>query len=171
MLIGFQPIAAPGARVLVLGSMPSVASLAAQQYYGHPRNAFWPLIEALFGVPRDAPYAERCARLAAHRVAVWDVLAACRREGSLDAAIEPGSIEVNDFQGFLAGQPGIAHVFFNGGTAEAVFRRRVLPGLGARAAALALARLPSTSPAHAGRSLEQKLAVWRALLDALGGPA
>lgn len=167
-LRGFAPIAAADARVLVLGSMPSAASLAAQQYYAHPRNAFWPLMGELFGAGPGLPYAERAARLRAAGVAVWDVLAACRRDGSLDAAIDPASMQINDFPAFFAGHPGITQVFFNGGTAETVFQRWVLRRLDP-AALPALVRLPSTSPAHAGRSFAQKLAAWRALAVAAAG--
>lgn len=167
-LRGFAPIAAADARVLVLGSMPSAASLAAQQYYAHPRNAFWPLMGELFDAGPGLPYAERAARLRAAGVAVWDVLAACRRDGSLDAAIDPASMQINDFPAFFAAHPGITRVFFNGGTAEAVFRRWVLRRLDPLALP-ALVRLPSTSPAHAGRSLAAKLAAWRALAVAAAG--
>lgn len=167
-LRGFAPIAAADARVLVLGSMPSEASLAAQQYYAHPRNAFWPLMGELFGAGPGLPYAERTARLRAAGVAVWDVLAACRRSGSLDAAIDPTSMQINDFPAFFAGHPGIVQVFFNGSTADAVFRRWVLRRLDP-AALPALVRLPSTSPAHAGRSLAEKLTAWRALAVAAAG--
>ncbi|MBW7900857.1 MAG: DNA-deoxyinosine glycosylase [Rhodocyclaceae bacterium] len=158
----FPPIADAGARVLILGSMPGVASLVAGRYYAHGRNAFWPLMGALLGFAADAPYEARTAALRAAGVALWDVLHACTREGSLDAAIDRDSEVANDLPGFLAAHPRIRHVFFNGAAAEDCFRRRVLPGLDA--AALAFARLPSTSPANAAHSFEKKCAAWRAAL-------
>ncbi len=161
----FPPLADAGARMLILGSMPGVASLAAGRYYAHSRNAFWSLLGALLGFAADAPYAERTAALRAAGIALWDVLHACTREGSLDAAIERGSEVANDLPGFLAAHPRIAHVFFNGAAAEACFRRHVLPQLDA--GALHFARLPSTSPANAASSFERKLAVWRAALSPL----
>ena len=163
-LCGFPPLVGERPRVLVLGSMPGAASLAALEYYGHPRNAFWPIMGELFGAGPALPYAERTARLGAAGVALWDVLAACRRPGSLDSAIEPDSIELNDIPGLLAAQPGIRHVFCNGTAAATLFRRHVL---GRLPRALPWTRLPSTSPAHAGRSLADKLAAWRVLADTL----
>ncbi|PWV60501.1 DNA-deoxyinosine glycosylase [Plasticicumulans acidivorans] len=161
LLKGFDPIAGSDARALVLGSMPSVASLTAGEYYAHPRNHFWPLMAALYGTPADAPYAERAAALRQAGVAVWDVLAACRREGSLDSAIDPASMQINDFPAFFAAHPQLRHVFFNGTTAETVFRRWVLRRLDGLE--LNLVRLPSTSPAHAGQTFRQKLAAWKCL--------
>lgn len=148
--------------------MPGGASLQAGEYYAHPHNAFWRIMGELFGTPADAPYAERVTALIDHRVALWDVLAACSRRGSLDAHIDPGSIVVNDFASFLRGHADIQTVYFNGATAERLYRRHVLPGLCARLRQLPGVRLPSTSPAHAARSYGAKLAAWRVLLDALG---
>ncbi len=160
----FPPIASPDARVLILGSMPGRASLAAGQYYAHPRNAFWPIMGALLGLDPALPYPERAARLAAAGVALWDVLHACTRPGSLDAAIDRDSAEHNDLAAFFAAQPGIRHVFFNGAAAAALFRRH-----GQLPAGTTGTRLPSTSPAHAGRSFADKLAAWQAVADALAG--
>ena len=164
---GFPPIAAPDARVLVLGTMPSVASLAKQQYYGHPQNSFWPIMGRLFGAGPESPYGERRRILCARGVAVWDVLRECQREGSLDAAIEVDSESPNDFVMFLGAHRHIHSVFFNGQKAEAAFRRHVLPLLGEFEREFRYVRLPSTSPAHAGRSFAQKLAAWRAVTRAL----
>lgn len=161
-IYGFPPLARPDARVVVLGSMPSRESLARRQYYAHPRNAFWPIMTRLFGL-RCETYAERARELTAQGVAVWDVLRACVRPGSLDSAIDEASIVTNDFAAFFTAHPGIRGVFFNGAKAEAVYRRRVLPELTDAAADLPLQRLPSTSPAHAGLDLEQKIAAWRTL--------
>lgn len=159
-LEAFPPIAAANAHTLILGSMPGAASLAATQYYAHPRNHFWPLIEAVLGINARQPYAQRASQLAALGFALWDVLAACRRSGSLDADIDRDSIELNDFAAFLREHRRITRVFFNGGTAERLFRRLVAPTLAA-GCQLALTRLPSTSPANAGVPYDTKLAAWR----------
>ena len=157
----FPPACAADARVLVLGSMPGAASLAAAEYYAHPRNAFWPIMGALFGAGPALPYAERLQRLKAAGVALWDVIAACERQGSLDSAIAPASIEANDFARLFHDCPHIRHVFFNGAAAETAFRRHVRGRIALPA--LSITRLPSTSPAHAARNFEAKLAAWLAL--------
>jgi TDG/mug DNA glycosylase family protein len=160
----FPPISAPDAEYLVLGSMPGVASLRQGQYYAHPRNAFWPIMADLHGFAADLPYTERCACLVRARIALWDVLKTCTRSGSLDSAIVASTIVVNDFAGFLGAHPGVRRVLFNGATAEQAFRRHVLPGLPAEAAAIDYRRLPSTSPAHAAKTLAQKRREWGAAL-------
>lgn len=163
---GFPPVARADARVLVLGSMPGAASLAAGEYYAHPRNAFWFLQGALFGAGPDLPYAARLERLRGAGVALWDVLAVCARVGSADAAIQRASERANDFAAFLAAHPCVASVFFNGAAAERAWLRHVAPGLGARGGALVCARLPSTSPAYASANRASKLAAWRAVAHA-----
>jgi len=164
---GFPPIATAGARVLVLGSMPSVASLAKGEYYGHPRNAFWPIMGRLFGAGPDLPYDVRKRVLCGQGIAVWDVLQECRRAGSLDTAICADSEVPNDFAAFFRAQRGIRVVFFNGQKAELAFQRHVLRIVADLGRELRYVRLPSTSPAHAGRSFEQKLALWRAVRVAM----
>ena len=158
LLRGFVPVSRPDARVLVLGSFPSEASLAAAEYYAFGRNAFWKLMAEITGVPADAPYEARCAGLLEQRIALWDVIAACRRRGSLDSAIEPASIVPNDFAGFFRTHPEVGRVCFNGAKAEDVFRRKALPVI--EHVQLHLLRLPSTSPANASWSFERKRAVW-----------
>ncbi len=161
----FPPLAAPDARILILGSMPGLASLAAGQYYAHPRNAFWPIMGALLGFSLGLDYPTRVAALHQAGIAVWDVLYSCRRQGSLDSAIEDDTLVANDLAGFLAGHPTIRHIFFNGAKAESCFRRHIKLAWPERE--MAFTRLPSTSPAHAGRSFEQKLAAWRTVANAL----
>ena len=163
---GFPPISRPDARILILGSMPSSESLARRQYYAHPRNAFWPIISTLLGF--DEPeYAQRIERVRDRGVAVWDVLQACYRPGSLDSDIDDRTLVPNDFGPFFCDHPAIRRVFFNGAKAESVYLAKVLPGLIEAAAALPRLRLPSTSPAHAALSFEQKTAAWRVILDDL----
>ncbi|UNK43693.1 DNA-deoxyinosine glycosylase [Luteimonas sp. S4-F44] len=159
VLRSFAPVVGPGARVLVLGSMPGVASLDAGRYYAHPRNLFWPIMGALFDAGPDLPYAQRLARLRTAGIALWDVAGECVRPGSLDARIEAGSVVANDIAGLLAAHPGIDRIRFNGSAAQTLFRRHVLPTL---PHVPDLARLPSTSPAHAALRFDDKLAAWRA---------
>lgn len=158
----FPPIADAGARLLILGSMPGVASLRAGRYYAHARNAFWPVMGALLGFAAEAAYPERTAALRQAGVALWDVLHTCTRNGSLDSMIDKDTEVPNDLPGFLLAHPQVAHVFFNGAAAEACFQRHVLPRIDARA--LHLRRLPSTSPANASYSFARKLAAWREAL-------
>jgi TDG/mug DNA glycosylase family protein len=160
----FPPALGPAPRALVLGSMPGAASLAAGQYYAHPRNAFWPLMAELFGFPLG-PYPERLAALGARGVGLWDVVASCEREGSLDAAIDARTVVVNPILDLLRGAPGLTVVALNGGAAARLFDRHVLPGL----SGVHVLRLPSTSPAHAARSYGEKRAAWQALADHLAG--
>jgi hypoxanthine-DNA glycosylase len=167
LVCSFPPIAAAGARVLILGTAPSIASLAKQQYYGHPQNAFWPIMGRLFGAERDLPYDERRRILTEQGVAVWDVLRECYRPGSLDSSIHVESEAPNDIAGFLRTQPGVHSIFFNGGKAETAFRRHALPQVAELNREFRYTRLPSTSPAHAGRTFAQKLAAWRAVSRAL----
>jgi TDG/mug DNA glycosylase family protein len=167
LLCSFAPIAVADARVLVLGTMPSIASLAKQQYYGHPQNAFWPIMGRLFGAGPELPYEERKRVLTGMGVAVWDVLRECYREGSLDTAIEVESESPNEFVPFFRAHPAIVAVFFNGHKAESAFRRHVQPSLYKLNRKFDFARLPSTSPAHAGRNFAEKLKAWRAVKRAL----
>jgi len=163
-LRSFDYVARPEARVLVLGSMPGQASLDAGEYYAHKQNAFWRIMGALFGAAPELPYALRLEKLTAAGIALWDVIAACEREGSLDARIVGKSIRPNDFVTFFAEHPGIRRICFNGATAETSFCRHVLPGLDT--ARFELIRLPSTSPAHASLPYAEKLAAWSAALGA-----
>jgi len=157
--VGFPPVVDPGCRVLILGSLPGRRSLAEQRYYALPRNAFWPIMGRLFDAGPERPYRQRLDRLLAHRVALWDVLEASVRPGSLDSNIVESTVRCNDFEGFFRAFPAIERVFFNGRKAEQVFMRRVLPALsGGRT--IRYQTLPSTSPAHAAMSFEEKLSRW-----------
>lgn len=165
----FPPVANRDARVLVLGSMPGAMSLRLRQYYAHPQNAFWKIVGGVLGLDAAAPYAQRTAALVERGVALWDVLASCVREGSLDADIDDATIVANDFAAFFRAHPHVVRVCFNGAKAESVYRRHVLPSLDARRV-FDYVRLPSTSPAHAGMRFEAKVAAWRAVAPAWTAP-
>lgn len=162
---GFPPIAAADARALILGSLPSVASVQAHQYYGHPRNAFWPIMGALFGFDAELDYEARCHQLRSQQVSVWDVASQAERPGSLDADIRRESVQPNPLDELLVRCPGISHVFFNGGAAATLFRRHHRGD--AAIARLPATRLPSTSPAHASLRFEQKLQAWAVVRNVL----
>jgi hypoxanthine-DNA glycosylase len=157
LLEGFPPVVDDRARLLILGSFPSVQSLAAGQYYGNPRNAFWPITGALFGFDARDPYETRLAALQSHGVALWDVLHKCRRVGSSDTKIDLKSLVANDFGQLFDTYRGIEQVCFNGQTAEKLFRRLVEVE-----APLDYQLLPSSSPARA-MPPGQKLDAWRVI--------
>jgi len=158
----FSALSLPTARLLILGSMPGAASLRAQQYYAHPRNAFWPIMARVAGFDAAAPYDERVDVLQRAGIAVWDVLQSCVRPGSLDSAIQAGTRVPNDFAAFFAEHPGIRLVCFNGTEAQTSYNRQVLPHLTTQE--IRYVRLPSSSPAHAV-AFEHKLAAWRAAME------
>ena len=163
LLKSFPPIETADARILILGTMPGVESLRQQQYYAFRQNAFWPIMGEIWGFDPTLSYGERCEALKSHKVALWDVLKSCRREGSLDSRIEEES--VNDFPAFFKTHPKIERIFFNGGPAEQLFRRHARPILPPEVLAIATVRLPSTSPANASWSYARKLAAWRVVRD------
>jgi hypoxanthine-DNA glycosylase len=159
-LKGLPPVIARHTRLVVLGSFPGAASLAAAQYYAHPRNQFWPLLSALLGEDlRALSYGRRLQRLRAHGLGLWDVIAECLREGSLDSAIREA--RWNDLASLRRRAPGLVAVAHNGG--ESARAMRLTAQLG-----LQVHRLPSTSPANASWSFERKLLAWRAVFDACG---
>jgi hypoxanthine-DNA glycosylase len=166
VLQSFKPIVGSHPRVMILGSMPGVASLDAQQYYAHPRNAFWPIMAELFDVEWSGDYAQRVVQFQRLPLVLWDVLHNCQRKGSLDADIETHNLVPNDIVQMLQDYPAISLIAFNGATAQQLFRRHVLPRL-AQARELELLRLPSTSPANARLDLAAKLDQWRVLLHYL----
>ena len=159
----FPPIEHASAHTLILGTMPGAASLAARQYYAHPRNAFWSILGELFGFDPRIDYAERTRKVVDAGIAVWDVLRSCERPGSLDSDIDRGSIVANDFRQFFVRHSRIDRVFFNGANAEALYRRRVSGTLPRQAS---YTRLPSTSPAHASIALSAKIEAWRVVTAA-----
>lgn len=158
MIHSFAPVVDDQCRVLVLGSMPSVVSLERQQYYGHKQNFFWPMLFQLFGEPYSDDYAVKQQLLLRHHIALWDVLASCEREGSLDSQITNEA--ANDIRGLLQQYPQIQHLLFNGGKAYQSMKRN-FPDLLQQ---MAYTRMPSTSPAYTMKR-EEKLEKWRIILS------
>jgi TDG/mug DNA glycosylase family protein len=155
---GFPPISSPSARILILGSLPGRLSLKRDEYYAHPQNAFWKIVAARTSdLPSD--YAGRVRALIEQHIALWDVLAAATRSGSLDAAIGDDAIP-NNFRAFFHAHPEIRLIAFNGRSAAKLYEHHVIPTLADGQRAIATATLPSTSPAHAGVSFAQKAARW-----------
>jgi hypoxanthine-DNA glycosylase len=155
-LTGLPPLIDDRSRVLVLGSFPSEESLRRQQYYAYSRNQFWPIMAALFHFDSRASYEDRVSALLDGRVAVWDVIHRCIRKGSADQAIQDD--EPNALLALISTHPGISHIAFNGGRAVETARRQV-PDL-LHQAGVTWHQMPSTSPAHAGRSFQEKLQAW-----------
>lgn len=160
-LVGLPAVVAADARVLVLGSFPSAASLASQQYYAHPQNRFWLFMGRIFGTShanedwRMLSYERRLQQARAAGIALWDIYGACERDGSLDAAIR--NPEYNNFPALLKQAPGLKRICFNGATAARAVRH--LESFGLETVAL-----PSSSPANASQSVDSKLARWREAL-------
>jgi TDG/mug DNA glycosylase family protein len=159
----FAPIEDTAAGVLILGSMPGRASLAAGEYYAHPRNHFWPIMGELVGAHPGLPYEDRLRMLKSSGIALWDVLRSCIRKSSLDSDIEEVSVIPNDFESFFLRHPNITHIFFNGTKAEQFFLRHVQPSLTSHS--LQYQRLPSTSPANAGTPYGKKLDAWQVVMQ------
>ena len=163
-LQGLAPVVTPQAKLLILGSFPSVASLRDQAYYAHPRNQFWPILSDIWQPTgthalHDWPYPERIAYAQQKGLAIWDVYAHCEREGSLDSAIH--NAQVNDLSGLIQRTPSLRAIAHNGG--ESAKHIKLTASLG-----LPVYKLPSTSPANASWSFERKLAAWREVFLAAG---
>jgi hypoxanthine-DNA glycosylase len=160
LLQGLGPVVDANTRLVVLGSFPGVASLNAQQYYGHPRNHFWPIVGAIWKVDlMPLPYAQRIEAIRARGLGLWDVYARCEREGSLDSAIEHA--QLNDLASLKTRAPMLQAVAHNGGESARALKHTQSLGV-------AVHRLPSTSPANASWSFERKLTVWRAVFEQHG---
>jgi hypoxanthine-DNA glycosylase len=164
---GFAPIADSNAAILILGSMPSIKSLEAHQYYAHPRNSFWFIMSALFALGASLSYEDKQSLLKRHRIALWDVVNTCQRQGSLDSSIQNQTIVVNDFNKFFSEHPLIQAIYFNGARAQQEYTKQVLPALDEKFQFIEYTRLPSTSPAMASLSREQKLQQWKVILQHL----
>ena len=158
---GFAPVSQPDARILILGSIPGVASLDADQYYAFPRNAFWKIMGELFAAGLELDYSSRLQNLKNNHIALWDVIGACHRPGSLDSAISNDGLVTNDFNNFFKQHRHISQVYFNGQKAASLFKQKVMPGL---TGAYNYSTLPSTSPANAAINYADKLAGWTAIV-------
>lgn len=152
----FPPISNPEAKILILGTMPGTKSLELNQYYGHKQNNFWKFLFDIFKEDFSTDYATRKALLQKNNIALWDVLQFCDRVGSLDSAIK--NEIANDFETFLEQHPNITSIFFNGQKAAAFFKKYVH-----LKKEYQLFTLPSTSPANAGKTYENKLAEWKTI--------
>jgi hypoxanthine-DNA glycosylase len=160
VLQGLGPVVDANSRLVVLGSFPGVASLAAQQYYGHPRNHFWPILSAIWQVDlMPLPYPQRIELMRVRGLGLWDVYARCEREGSLDSAIQRA--QFNDLASLKEIAPQLRAIAHNGGeSARALKHTQLLR--------VAVHCLPSTSPANASWRFERKLAAWRAVFEEHG---
>ena len=161
--IGFPPVLGESPRILILGTMPSVKSLEEQQYYGHPRNAFWWIMSQICDFPLELSYETRLARAKSAGVAIWDVAHSCHRPGSLDSNIDQTTLRANDIPILLRSNPSIGLIAFNGQAAEKLYKKFIgeVPFQGERLS------LPSTSPANAGMTKEEKFQKWSVLKDYL----
>ncbi len=163
---GFPPIVGSNPKLLILGSLPSVQSVGKRQYYAHSRNSFWPIMGELFGAGTDKPYEERQAIIADAGIAIWDVLAASVRPGSMDADIDQNTAKPNDIHAFLRQHPGIKLICFNGHTAATLYRKFLIQAIKNNLGDFEYAVLPSTSPAYASMRFPEKLRQWSTAIDA-----
>jgi len=161
LLTGFNCVADVNSKILILGSMPGAISLKHQQYYAHPRNAFWKIMESLYGIPLEDEYGVRLERLKQNGIALWDVVHQCVRPGSLDSKIQSNSVQVNDFKTLFEFSPSISKVYFNGAKSAELYKKSVLKTVLDSSESLQYIQLPSTSPANAKLSFHQKLHEWQ----------
>ena len=163
----FPPASLPDAEILILGSMPGRVSLEHNQYYAHPRNLFWSMMQLFFAIDVNAPYQDRIRHLNENNIALWDVLNQCEREGSLDVNINTQTEKANDLAGFLLQHKSVTRICFNGQKAYASFKKHILKKFPEIEQRYELVVLPSTSPANASIAKEKKLAQWRNALLSL----
>ena len=159
----FSPIESNNSSILILGTMPGKASLQAQQYYAHPRNTFWKIISEIIGVATVCSYEAKTSSIVTARIALWDVLKSCTREGSLDSDIDNDSIIFNDFASFFNNHSHIHRVCFNGAKAEKLYMKHIQPFV-RNLSNIKYICLPSTSPANAATSFDEKLRAWKAIV-------
>ncbi|MCP5452884.1 MAG: DNA-deoxyinosine glycosylase [Spirochaetaceae bacterium] len=161
MLAGFDPVVDDRTRILVVGSMPGTESIRRGEYYAHPRNRFWRMVEAVLGIPSSLPYDDRLRCLNDSGIGLWDVLSSCERRGSMDAYIRRRSEIYNDFASLLRMRRGIRAICCNGVKAYDSFSRHIMPSIEASIAErLSIVRLPSTSPANAAYLYEDIVMSW-----------
>jgi len=166
-LLGLSPIVSANTRLLILGSFPGVASLRAQQYYGHPQNQFWKILQAIWPqhpvAAGEGSYSQRCQWLLDRGLGLWDVYASCERAGSLDSAIR--NAQVNDFASLKTRCPQLTMIAHNGGES---YKHAKLVRSSFGVEDFSVIKLPSTSPANASWNFERKLAAWREAMHAAG---
>lgn len=162
-----DPVYDADARVLILGSMPGEASLTARQYYAHPKNQFWDIMGALVGAGRNLEYEERLEALKQAGIALWDVIASCERTGSLDAAIRSETVVPNAILAICSRCPNLKTLCFNGKAAERYYNQYVYNDNPQAFEKFQVHSLPSTSPAYAAMTLDEKLKQWRKILPML----
>lgn len=160
MVKSFSPIIDSFARTLILGTMPGAESLQANQYYANRRNAFWRIMGGVLGFSENITYNEKVEALMSNKVALWDVMHSCERSGSLDANIKQATIELNDFVSLFQNYRNIVTILFNGAKAEQEYMKLAFPKLSVEAKEIKILRLPSTSPAMASISFDEKLKLW-----------
>ena len=158
--VGFPPLIGSHPNILILGSLPGIASITQQQYYAHRQNAFWRILDALFQIPADADYITRCEQVKAARLAIWDTCHSAYRPGSLDSAITHNTVIANDINSLLVQYPSIKLIAFNGNAAATLFQKHVQ-----LECPVSIVTLPSTSPANASIPYVKKLERWSVLLD------
>ncbi len=164
---GFPAVAGPGARVLRLGTLPGQKSLQKHQYYGHPQNVFWRIMGELFGAGPGIPYSDRVRIIVENGVAIWDVLASSVRPGSMDSAIDHRTAIANDFESLYREQSDVGLVCFNGQASAKLYQRFVASEPEKRSNERQYLTLPSTSPAYASMSFDEKLERWRVVEKAI----
>lgn len=162
----FEPVIGTHPKILILGSIPGVQSLQASQYYGNPRNVFWPIMDNLFGIDASQPYAQRIKQLSQLPIILWDIIKVCHRAGSLDSNIQQHTLEANNILVLLQEFLTITLIAFNGAAAEKHFIKLAKPLLPENSN-INLIRLPSTSPANASMTFAEKITCWQRLLDYL----
>ncbi len=160
LLRSFKPAVGKNPKILILGTMPGPVALKVRQFYGFPGNHFWKIMADLFGFPREMSYEQRIGILSRNGIALWDVFESCEREGALDADIT--CVTLNDIPGLVKKHPTIRALFLNGGTAYSIYRKNFEAKI-----EIPSFRMPSTSPAHAAMSYEQKKKAWSGILKYL----
>jgi hypoxanthine-DNA glycosylase len=162
-LAGFSPLVSDNCTKLILGSMPGVESLNQQQYYAHPRNAFWPIMASICHFDLQ-DYSSNCLNLNQSCIALWDIIASCQRKGSLDSAIIGDSVVVNDFSWLFSQYKAITDIYCNGGKSHSLFKKHIIkPNLLPRH--INVHQMPSTSPAYAAMKYSEKLSKWSKALQ------
>ncbi len=153
VLRSFKPFVDEDSRVLILGSMPGPQALRKRQFYGFDGNHFWHIIPKLFNQERPADYKDRLALVKKNRIALWDVLYSCERVSALDSDIR--NIKANKIPELLKKFPNIQAIFINGKFAYNTFIKTH-----GKAVTSPVFYLPSTSPAHATMTFDEKLEKW-----------